>query len=79
MLTPPKLLQLSGPFPQHRKLLFQYVTEQIRHRRVPAPVAHLWRITSTNGNLPNPTNRIPGRSTSMATLVADRFFQHPLI
>jgi len=74
MLTPPKLLQLSGPFPPTPQ-----VVVSIRHRADPAPqspcsVAHLWRITSTNDNLPSPTNRIPGRSTSIATLVAGSVF-----
>ena len=58
MLTPPKLLQLSGPFPSRLQ-----VVVSIRHRADPASqspgsVAHLRRITSTNGNLPNPTNRV---------------------
>ena len=37
MLTPAILLHLSGPLPQPRNLLFRYVTEQIRHRRVLGP------------------------------------------
>ena len=70
MLTPPKLLQLSGPFPSRPQ-----VVVSISHRADPASqspgsVAHLWRVTSTNGNQANPTNRsstapIPGRLTSI--------------
>jgi hypothetical protein len=51
MLTPSKLLHLNGPLPQPRNLLFRYVTEQIRHRRVPGSVVYFWRKASTNGNL----------------------------
>jgi hypothetical protein len=49
MLTPPKLLHLSGPLPQPCNLLFRYVTEEIRDDRVPDAVVYLWRKTSTNG------------------------------
>ena len=37
MLTPPDCSMWVALSPEHCKLLFRYVTEQIRHCRVPAP------------------------------------------
>jgi len=43
--------------PQHRKLLFRYVTEQIGHNKVPVPSSIFGRKPSTNGDLTMATAR----------------------